>query len=711
MRRVGVQRIASAGMTNRGGFLKFLMVLALAVGLASCQSSAVRRTSRPGEKGQVPAESESRAGEGAKKSAKTERALVETGAEGDAAVETPDKAGTTGEGGSPAPNEKPIKKPKVRFDSVHDQEIKEIFKKAEQSNWEDAEGMASELAEGNPGDLTVERIYKWVLQQRRLRRDQDVEDKIREIDAKNSVFNPTIPKLLTDKKDRGLPPRKDIRDTVEQIENTPYIPENYGKTIIRKGPMFDIESARGRMANLLEKEVSVHLEDAPLETIIFTVGQAEGINFVADKNLAAFKQKLSVNLERVKLDEFLRYVSRNMDIQFQIGLDLIWIVDGKDPKKVQEETRFYRLRHGFILPAEFGAAKTVQTKAMNPQGQVTTITETKEIENFVRDGAPVKTAIEQAIVDFFKGTKYQIDFERNMIVASGTAEQLQVMDKIVEEFDKPVQQVLIEARFITITEATFLQLGVQWESSRGARVSGSPIDFTGFGFNVGSGIQEVFTNVLDRTTLSATLNALEQSGESQTLSAPRLVLVNNRPATIEDGKVQYYYEEYQVKVQVLERRSSSALVPQGKPSKLTSGVSLDVIASIGGDGQTILLALNPRVNSEVRLATFATITDVDEAGRLVSTFDIKLPEYRTQEIATRVSVRSGETVVMGGVLTREQTTFVESVPILGSLPIIGAAFRNRTEVDRPRYLLIFVTATIISDTGEFIRYISPEEEK
>lgn len=732
MRCGDVQRTPGAGMTNLGGCLKSLMPLALAVVLASCQNPSSRRSARPGETGPLTSET----GGGA---AASGGATPKSGSKSAAEPATASDAATTGASvpgvSKPAPSgdAKPAdgkaksadagadgvgstdgrapKKPRIRYDSVHDQEIKEVFKKAEGNDWEGAERMASELAEANPGDQTLERIYKWVLQQRRVRRDQEVEDKIREIDAKNSVFNPTIPKLFTDKKDRGLPPRKDIRDMVEQIENSPYIPESYGKTIIRKGPMFDIESARGRMANLLEKEVSVHLENAPLETIIFNLGQAEGINFVADKNLAAFKQTLSVNLDKVKLDEFLRYVSRNMDIQFQIGSDLIWIVDGKDPKKLQEETRFYRLRHGFVLPAEFGAAETVQTKAMNPQGQVTAITETKKIEQFVRDNAPVKTAIEQAISDFFKGSKHQIDFERNVIVASGTAEQLQVMDKIIEEFDKPIQQVLIEAKFITITEAAFLQLGVQWESSRGARVAGSPIDFTGFGFNVGRGIQEVFTNVLDRSTLSATLNALEQSGESQTLSAPRLTLVNNRPGTIEDGKVQYYYEEYQVKTQVLERRSSSALVPQGKPSKLTSGVNLDVIASIGGDGQTILLALNPRVNSEVRLATFATITDVDEAGRPVSTFDIKLPEYRTQEIATRVSVRSGETVVMGGVLSREQTTFVESVPILGSLPIIGAAFRNRTEVDRPRYLLIFVTATIISDTGEFIRYISPGEEK
>ena len=72
--------------------------------------------------------------------------------------------------------------------------------------------------------------------------------------------------------------------------------------------------------------------------------------------------------------------------------------------------------------------------------------------------------------------------------------------------------------------------------------------------------------------------------------------------------------------------------------------------------------------------------------------------------STRVAVKSGQTVVMGGVLERERTTYVESVPVLGDIPILGALFRRRTESDTPRYLLIFVTATIVKDTGEFLVY-------
>ena len=137
-----------------------------------------------------------------------------------------------------------------------------------------------------------------------------------------------------------------------------------------------------------------------------------------------------------------------------------------------------------------------------------------------------------------------------------------------------------------------------------------------------------------------------------------------------------------------------------------------MLASVSGDGKSIVLALHPRVNTDVQLVPYATLSDYDSDGKLQSTFDINLPQFRTQELATRMVVKSGETVVMGGVLERQRSTFVESVPVLGDIPIIGVLFRRRTEKDTPRYLLVFVTATILKDTGEFlILEDNPEEAR
>jgi type IV pilus assembly protein PilQ len=619
----------------------------------------------------------------------------------------------------PKPLPPPSPPPKVSFNETYDKEIKEILDLARQRRWEEAEAKATALYKQDPKNPIVARVYSWVTQQGQAARSQALEDKIRDIDSKNSVFNPTIKSLLLENKDRGLPPKKDIRDTVDRIENTPYIPDSYGKLIREKGPLFDMESTKGHMAKVLEKEVTIHLDNVPLETILFNLSQTSGINIVADKSLPALKQTLSMNLDKVKLEEFLRYIGRNYDLQFQVGNELVWVVDAKDPKKLMEETRFYRLRKGFVLPAAFGAPEVARTTTTVPGGAVT-IQENQKFTKFVNDDAPMMPSLEKAMKELWSGTKYMIDYERNLVVARGTEEQLHQMEKIIEEFDRPIQQVLIEARFVTISKPAFLQLGVLWETGRQPQKS-SPQDFTGIVNNqnfpnatlpgsasaapaVGIGIQQTFTKVFGAQDLSATISALEQSGESQTLSAPRLTVINNRPATISDGKVQYYYEEYAVKQTVQQYYTASSFVPSGKPTKITAGAELNVMASISGDGKGIVLALNPRVNTDVQLVKYTTVSDFDANGKLQDSFDINLPQYRTQEISTRVAVKSGETVAMGGVLERERSTFVESVPVLGSLPVVGVLFRRRTEVDTPRYLLIFVTATIVKDTGEFLVY-------
>ena len=97
---------------------------------------------------------------------------------------------------------------------------------------------------------------------------------------------------------------------------------------------------------------------------------------------------------------------------------------------------------------------------------------------FVNDSITKRPSIEDAITTFFKGTEHMIDYERNLIVATGTPAQFEVLERIIEEFDRPIQQVLIEARFITISEASFLDLGFRWASS----VAGNPPqDQTGIG--------------------------------------------------------------------------------------------------------------------------------------------------------------------------------------------------------------------------------------
>lgn len=588
-----------------------------------------------------------------------------------------------------------------------EQPIREILALARAGSWLEAEAKANELKTLAPADPAVLRIHGWVATEGQRRRDRALESEFRQIEARDSRFANKLSDVLLDPDARSLDLPRSLRGALDDVEKASNIPEPYGRVIEQTAPMVGLaEGPAGAMEASLKRPMTLQVDDVTLESIIFSVGKNIGINFVADRSLPQFQRKLSVNLRDVPVAQFLDFVSRQMDLHFEVGENLVWIVDAKDAKKSGfEETRFYRLRRGFIMPAQFTPTETSETRVRDKDKE-TVVSSTKP-EDFVRDGAPPVPSIDKAIKQFFGGSKYYIDYERNIIVASGTRDQLRTLENIIREFDRPIQQVLIEARFITITESAFQQLGVNWETGRALNVPRSATDYTGLGTNVGLGLQKTFTDVIGDDSLTATLNAIEQSGEAQTLSAPRLTVVNNRPATIRDGKTQYFYEEYSVSQTILENRSTSSLVPKGKPTKLTAGVSLDVLASIGGDGRSIMLALKPAVSQDVQLVTFATISDLDANGRVASTFDIKLPQSRDQEISTRVIVQSGETVVMGGVIENVQSTFTESVPILGKLPLVGAAFRSKTEISKPRYLVIFVTATLLAETGEFIRYAAP----
>ena len=88
---------------------------------------------------------------------------------------------------------------------------------------------------------------------------------------------------------------------------------------------------------------------------------------------------------------------------------------------------------------------------------------------------------------------------------------------------------------------------------------------------------------------------------------------------------------------------------------------------------------------------------------------IKLPIFRRSRIETEVIVRSGETVVMGGLVTSSHSKSRSGVPLLSSLPLIGQFFRHDTVEEVRQNLIIFVTATLLSDVGEELIPLGPPE--
>jgi type IV pilus assembly protein PilQ len=196
------------------------------------------------------------------------------------------------------------------------------------------------------------------------------------------------------------------------------------------------------------------------------------------------------------------------------------------------------------------------------------------------------------------------------------------------------------------------------------------------------------SGILGNTTYQAVLDALQQSSSSKTLSAPRVTVTNNRRARIHRGSKRYYFEEYDLQsVDLGDLGKGTKLVPTGKPKELELGYVLDVKVNAGNDGRTVMLALRPEITD------FAGWDEFESA---------RLPIVDKNELATTVVVGSGETVVLGGMINKLETSEVQKVPFLGDLPVLGYLFRHKETNDEPQHLLIFVTATLIGSSGEFL---------
>jgi len=191
-----------------------------------------------------------------------------------------------------------------------------------------------------------------------------------------------------------------------------------------------------------------------------------------------------------------------------------------------------------------------------------------------------------------------------------------------------------------------------------------------------------------------------------------VTVMNNRTARFRMGDNIYYFEEYDVETVSQGATGGSTietqtLVPTGTPVELALGITFDVRVNIGNDGRTVLLGLKPEIVEFIKWEDYTTYGEGDgddgggdsEGG---ASTEVKLPRTNEKMIATTVGVSSGQTVVLGGMMENLKTKRVKKVPLLGDLPLLGVLFRHTENISMPSNLLIFVTANVINDRGEYV---------
>ena len=295
------------------------------------------------------------------------------------------------------------------------------------------------------------------------------------------------------------------------------------------------------------------------------------------------------------------------------------------------------------------------------------------------------------------------DPRTNQIFVTDIPSKLREIANFIHKIDKPVRQVLIEARIVEATDQFGRSLGAKlgyWNNNLpgtggnnpGAAVGG---DYLGVGQATGQTLatgatltDSQFVN-LPATTIANTvlagvnpgtlaislfnaganrfinleLSALEADGQGKVISAPRVITADMQQAHIEQG----------TEIPYQQATSSGATAVQFAKAVL----SLDVTPQITPDGNVIM---NVAVHK-------------DSVGQNTNNG----PAINTNTVSTQVQVENGGTVVLGGIYTSQESEQTDKVPLLGDIPVLGYLFKTKSKSMQKDELMIFLTPRIVNN--------------
>ena len=256
--------------------------------------------------------------------------------------------------------------------------------------------------------------------------------------------------------------------------------------------------------------------------------------------------------------------------------------------------------------------------------------------------------------------------ETNTLVATAPPEIVASIRRDLAGIDVPKRQVTIEATVIEMSSDAGRSLGVDWSGSlfKGADTLLRAI--TGVGGVADSTLSLIVRRLTGgigawQFSLLPAVQAMVQDGKAQIKANPRIVTADGQAAEISVGKEQYYQLLY-----------STGVYPTYRLEKIEYGVSLTITPYVAGNGDITVYA-EPRVS------------DVVGAGQ------DNLPIVSKRAARTRVVVKDGESIVIGGLVMRQEHLVQRRIPLLGSIPILGFFFSNTQKQIVESEVMIIIT--------------------
>lgn len=272
----------------------------------------------------------------------------------------------------------------------------------------------------------------------------------------------------------------------------------------------------------------------------------------------------------------------------------------------------------------------------------------------------------------------------NAVLVYGSAAQFERIEEALRRLDVPPTQVLIEASIIEVQLTDEMNYGVQWlfSEDRGGGSTGTSVLSRAAGGALGgplAGFSYTLRNAAGNVRL--VLNALAEKSLVKVISTPSLMVLDNHTAQIVVGNQQPVLSG--------ETLSTEGNIRTTSIQYKDTGVSLSVTPSVGS-GDMVTMSIDQAVTD---------VGPIDDATGQRA--------FLQRQIASKVAVRSGETVVLGGLIRENNSSGSAGVPGLSEIPVLGALFGNKTREGNRTELLVVITPRV-SRTDQDARAISQD---
>ena len=444
-------------------------------------------------------------------------------------------------------------------------------------------------------------------------------------------------------------------------------------------------------------------KDVEIHDALKIIAQKSGINIIAGQSV---RGKVTVYLKDILVEDALKTILESHGWAYVLEDNVIKVMTNQEysQKHGHDFGRPLQTKVKTIAFAKAGDIVTLLNQIKSTSGKVIsdassntiimvdTAQKISEMEDVIETiDVPVKTEIFQlsyagakeisdSLTELLTPQIGRVKFDErsNKIIVTDVESKLVEIRGLIDAFDVKNKEVLIEAKILQIVLNDDFKMGVDWETIVSDYQN---LTFTS-NFDALSASDkrgQMSVGTLDSDDFTFVINALSEIGETNILSSPRIITLNNQEARILVGSEEPY---------VTSTTTTTASGPSTTAENVNFievGVKLYVTPTIHED-DFITVKIKPEISSKVDVITTSNNNII--------------PIVESSEAETTVTVKNKTGIVIGGLIKEESIQTQKSVPILGKIPILGYAFRSKSDTMRKTEIVIFLSPEIIDGEGQ-----------